>query len=120
MTHSKLISDTRLLDILHGKGAIAQFEDLCTELRDAGLHWLYPRICWTYSSDWEAAIYKHQNFITAENRLTYGQDSTLEGALRDAIRNFVQLHAADLRKQQLLAIPSVVEALELFGVKIPE
>lgn len=97
------------------------FDRLCTVLiTEAEMHWLYPCIERTRSTDWVATIRNRPEGDEDSYVMAHGQAQTMNAACLDAVEDYETRQRVKRRKQELLAMPGVVEALSLFGVAIPE
>ena len=93
------------------------FLELCNELIDTESDYLYPMICRTRSEDWVATIYNHHD-KDRRYPIAQGQGLTMDDACQLAVDDYRERQRVKARKAELLKISEVVEALELFGVKV--
>jgi hypothetical protein len=97
----------------------AEFGSLCADLiDDENMHWLYPKIHRTRSSDWCVWLRSHPDGNGQSTLLAAGQHGTLDGACKAAVSDFHARRQLGERKALLLEDPKVREALELFGCKV--
>ena len=101
-------------DSMSGCQAFAQ---LCEALIDEGYDYLCPTVERAKACDWVAVIYSHHS---ADRRVTLasGQCNSMDDACQLAVDDYNERQRVKARKAELLKISEVVEALELFGVKV--
>jgi len=93
---------------------IESFRNLCDDLVEDGMNFLYSRIYRTHSTGWVAEIRSSQDQKIFEI-LAIGQDEDMNKAIRDCVEDFNERQAIKKRRAELLAIPEVREAMTLFG-----
>ncbi len=88
-----------------------EFSDLVEHLIENGNDYIYPEVARTRSTDWMAHIRDHHDH---GNKLATGQGATMEEACKGCVENYHECKRVEDRKQELLKIPEVQEALGLF------
>lgn len=94
----------------------AAFDALCQTLIEE-YSYLYPSVERTKSTDWIATIGSHHDSGRSQ-ALAQGQGSSMDEACQFAVDDYAERQRVKRRKEELLKYDHVVEALELWGVKV--
>jgi len=93
-----------------------QFSNLCEELIN-NFPYLYPEVSRTRQTEWMAFIFQHQS-EDRKVKMAEGQSVSMDGACLQCVEDYHNRLRIETRKQELLTVPVVVEALNLFDPTI--